>query len=329
MEKTKKRLFYSALIALIYIIIINGYAIYKNQFITSNVIENISNIILLILSIFGIVYFFILSRSKLDLNEHRKMIMFISIIFFILDIISGVLGFISYNDLDVVKKEKRELPKLEDVKGYNKYIYLLALIICLFILFVLSDYLKGIIGFITVYLSILIIMVFVFRKQLIRDFKVFKEYFKEYNALVLKTWGKALLIIVIINLIISITTGIDNATNQESLELLFKKMPILVAILSMFYAPIAEELMFRGVFRKFLKNKWLFILISGYTFGIIHVIDDFQSYSELLYIFVYGTLGCFLASLYYKTNNICTNMYFHFLQNTLSVIGMILLYFIG
>ena len=66
----------------------------------------------------------------------------------------------------------------------------------------------------------------------------------------------------------------------------------------MIYAPITEELMFRGIFRKFIKNKWLFIFISGLLFGAAHVLDDFQSIGELLYIFVYGSLGCFLAYVY-------------------------------
>lgn len=328
MEKNRKRLFYASIIMLIYTIIVFGYAAIEKILITDNKFETIANMIQLILSLFGIIYFLVLAfNKKIDLNKHRKMIMFISIVFFIVDIISGIFGFMVYGELDSKKKEKRELPVLDDVKDYNKYIYLIALIVCLLILFVISNYLKGIGGFVTTYVSILFIMIFVFRKRLVRDFKVFKEYFKEYNVLVLKTWGKSLLVVLILNLTISIITGVDNATNQENLQTLFNKIPILIAVLSMVYAPLAEELMFRGVFKKFLKNKWAFILTSAFTFGLIHVIDDFQSYAELLYIFVYGALGYFLASLYYKTNNICTNIYFHFIQNTFSVIGMILLYF--
>ena len=104
-------------------------------------------------------------------------------------------------------------------------------------------------------------------------------------------------------------------------------MPILVAILSMFYAPIAEELMFRGTIRKFIKNKKTFILVSGILFGLLHVIDDSKTLAEFSYVIVYSVLGIYLSTLYAKTNNLCTNIFMHFLQNTLSVIGMLLLTF--
>ena len=159
------------------------------------------------------------------------------------------------------------------------------------------------------------------------DCKIFKEYFREYNILILKTWGKALVTIIIINLIIQIFTNESSATNQKNLQEMFNTLPIAVAALSIIYAPIVEESLFRGVIRKFINNKYLYIIFSGVLFGALHVIDDFQTVQELLYIFVYSALGMYLASLYYKTNNICTNMYMHFLQNTLSVVGMLLLKF--
>ena len=181
-------------------------------------------------------------------------------------------------------------------------------------------------GFI-IYIVLLVGTIIVFGRQMLHDFKIFKEYFREYNILILKTWGKALVTIIIINLIIQIFTNESSATNQKNLQEMFNILPIAVAALSIIYAPIVEESLFRGVIRKFINNKYLYIIFSGVLFGALHVIDDFQTVQELLYIFVYSALGMYLASLYYKTNNICTNMYMHFLQNTLSVVGMLLLKF--
>lgn len=329
MTKIKKQLFFSSVLMIIYTIIILIYELRNNKLITSNMFDNIVNISQLVVSTFGIIVFLIFSlNKKIVLSKHSKLIMFISILFFIINIVSGILGFIVYGNLDIVKEDKKELPKLKLIQGYNKYIYLFALIFCLIILFSPITIIKGIPGLLFNYAIILFIMIFIFRKQLKRDFNVFIKNFKGYNSLVIKTWIKSLVLLIIISLSIQIITGMNSSTNQETLNKLFNKLPILTALLATLYAPIAEELMFRGIFRKFLNNKWLFILVSGFSFGIVHVIDDFQSVSELLYIFVYGSLGCFLTSLYYKTNNICTNIYFHFLQNSLSVIGMILLYLV-
>ena len=322
MKKNKDKLLISAIIMIIYTVFSFLYLVRKGEFITGDKVKLIGNILQLVITFIGCTYFIVLYNSKIDLKKHKNFILFFSIIFFIIDIISGVLGYIVYKDLSDYKK--RDLPVLEDVKGYNKYIYLIALAVCLIILFVISNYVKTLIGSILIYVSILFIMTFVYRKRLVRDFKKFKEYFREYNSLVLKTWGLSLLTLIFLSLIITFITNLDNATNQESLNEMFKKVPFLVAFLTMIYAPISEELMFRGVFKEFIKNKWAFILISGFVFGAVHVIDDFQSYSELLFILVYSSLGCYLAYLYQKTNNIFSNIYFHFLQNTLSILIMFL-----
>ena len=98
--------------------------------------------------------------------------------------------------------------------------------------------------------------------------------------------------------------------------------------MALILAPFMEELLFRGIIRKVFNNGYLFIIISGLIFGILHVIDDFKSPKELLYILVYSVLGFFMAGVYKKTNNIFTNMLFHFTQNALAVLAMILTIFI-
>ena len=177
------------------------------------------------------------------------------------------------------------------------------------------------------YALIFILMISVYFKQLKHDFKIFKEYFREYSSLVFKTWGKALVVTMIISLILQIVTGVEKANNQINLQESFKTMPVFIALLSTLYAPIAEELMFRGTIRKFIKNKKAFILVSGILFGLLHVIDDSKTLAEFSYVIVYSVLGMYLSTLYVKTNNLCTNIFMHFLQNTLSVIGMLLVTF--
>ena len=242
---------------------------------------------------------------------------------FFINIISGILGFIVYSKEN--KKNMRPLPTLEIEHNYKWYVYLGVFLVCMGIMFGLSRLFTKRIHSIGAYIFMLSMLIFIFRKDLKRDFSYFKKYFREYSSGVFKIYGISLLVLAILNISIRLYTGLDNPTNQSALNDMFKSVPIFVIILAVIYAPIAEELMFRGIFRKFINNKWLFILTSGILFGLAHVIDDFKNVKELLFILVYSSLGCFLSSLYYKTNNIFTNIMFHFIQNSLAVIGMIII----
>lgn len=326
MDSNRKKLLWSVVLMILYFLIL----FYMGEVFTKNKFDTIMNLIIIFISFIGIIYECILIfNKKIDLNKHKIGIIICSIYFFITNIISGILGFSVNNNLkNINKKEKREIPEIELKEYTNKYICLIAMIVCLSILIFGGEFISNFWMLVAFYAIIIILMVSVFFKQLVHDFKIFKNYFKEYSALVFKTWGKALVLIMIVTIIIQLITGKTQANNQIALQNSFKSTPVFIAILAMFYAPISEELMFRGVFRKFIKNKKLFIIISGVVFGLMHVIDDSKTIAEFSYVFVYSILGIYLSSIYAKTNNLCTNIFMHFIQNTLSVLGMILLTFI-
>ena len=324
MDNSRKKLLWSVILVILYFLLV----FYIGGFNVKDKTELIINIITIVLSVIGIVYECILIfNKKIDLNKHKNGVLACSIYFLLVNIISGVMGFSVTKELNGNKKERRELPEIELKEYTNKYICLIAFIICLGILLFGSKIITKFWMLIVFYVVILSLMIGVFYKQLIHDFKIFKSYFKEYFVLILKTWGKALVLIMITTIIIQIITNTTQANNQIALQNSFNSNPVFIAILAMFYAPIAEELMFRGVFRKFIKNKKLFIIVSGVVFGLMHVIDDSKTLAEFSYVFVYSILGIYLAGIYAKTNNLCTNIFMHFMQNTLSVIGMILLMF--
>ena len=324
MDNNRKKLLWSIILVILYFLL----AFYIGGFNVKDKTEVIIITITIVLSVIGIVYECILIfNKKIDLNKHKNGVLACSIYFLLVNIISGVMGFSVTKELNGNKKERRELPEIELKEYTNKYICLIAFIICLGILLFGSKIITKFWMLIVFYVVILSLMIGVFYKQLIHDFKIFKSYFKEYFVLILKTWGKALVLIMITTIIIQIITHTTQANNQIALQNSFNSNPVFIAILAMFYAPIAEELMFRGVFRKFIKNKKLFVIVSGVVFGLMHVIDDSKTLAEFSYVFVYSILGIYLAGIYAKTNNLCTNIFMHFMQNTLSVIGMILLMF--
>lgn len=324
MDNSRKKLLWSVILVILYFLLV----FYVGGFNVKDKTELIINVITIVLSVIGIVYECVLIfNKKIDLNKHKNGVLACSIYFLVVNIISGVIGFSVTKELNGNKKERRELPEIELKEYTNKYICLIAFIICLGILLFGSKIITKFWMLIVFYVVILSLMIGVFYKQLIHDFKIFKSYFKEYFVLILKTWGKALVLIMITTIIIQIITNTTQANNQIALQNSFNSNPVFIAILAMFYAPIAEELMFRGVFRKFIKNKKLFVIVSGVVFGLMHVIDDSKTLAEFSYVFVYSILGIYLAGIYAKTNNLCTNIFMHFMQNTLSVIGMILLMF--
>lgn len=324
MDNSRKKLLWSVILVILYFLLV----FYIGGFNVKDKTELIINVITIFLSVIGIVYECVLIfNKKIDLNKHKNGVLACSIYFLVVNIISGVIGFSVTKELNGNKKERRELPEIELKEYTNKYICLIAFIICLGILLFGSKIITKFWMLIVFYVVILSLMIGVFYKQLIHDFKIFKSYFKEYFVLILKTWGKALVLIMITTIIIQIITNTTQANNQIALQNSFNSNPVFIAILAMFYAPIAEELMFRGVFRKFIKNKKLFVIVSGVVFGLMHVIDDSKTLAEFSYVFVYSILGIYLAGIYAKTNNLCTNIFMHFMQNTFSVIGMILLMF--
>ena len=323
MDKKKLLLLIASIFTLMYVGLNIILGIATNSLVTNNQVLNIFYIVFFSLLIIGSIFFLYLVVSKKDMSRFRIPILLFSIVMFINNVISGILGFIVFFKTN--KKKLRELPKLDSRMNNKWYIYLFSFLLCLFIIFGIPYFNVDKVFKYSLYLFMIVFLLIVFYKDLKRDIKYFFKYFREYNAYVVKMYLFSLLSLLILTVSIKLTVNVENSTNQVSLMEQFKEMPLLIAFLSIIYAPFVEEIIFRGIIRKFIKNKWIFIIISGLLFGVAHVIDDFQSVGELLYIFVYGSLGCFLAAIYHKTNNIFTNMYFHFIQNTLAVICIIIL----
>jgi hypothetical protein len=323
MEKNRKLLLISSILMIVYLIPNILVSIFVG--IGNNTFIKVFNISMYVLSVIGIVIFMYYTFSKK--NIHRGLEFFISIIFFCMNIVSGVLGFIYFNKTSTYKK--RELPKLEIQYNHKKIVYILAFLLSMVLMFIVPIFIKNKIVDIAIDASVFIMMILLFYKDLKRDFKAFKEYFREYNSFVWKMFGISIAVMFVLAISIKLYTGINSPTNQVKLLEMFRVKPLYIIFLAMIYAPITEELLFRGIIRKVFNNKYLFIIISGVLFGALHVVDDFQSISELLYILVYSSLGIFMASTYYKTNNLFTDIYFHFIQNTLAVLAMILLSLLG
>lgn len=81
--------------------------------------------------------------------------------------------------------------------------------------------------------------------------------------------------------------------NQALIEELMASAPAMMIISTSIFAPIEEELLFRGAIRKVIKNKKVFIFVSGLIFGLMHVTG---SITLLLEILLLGMVLSFILS---------------------------------
>ena len=175
-------------------------------------------------------------------------------------------------------------------------------------------------------ISLTLIIVYIYRKDIIPNFKDFIKnnilYFKKY----IKYWFLMLALMISSNLIVTIFTSSEIAANQESIIETLKKAPIYTFIITVFVAPILEELVFRLSFRKiFAHTNTLFILFSGLIFGGMHVIGSYEHLSDLLFIIPYSLPGFIFAYIYIKSKNICVPISLHFIHNGIMLSLQILL----
>lgn len=78
--------------------------------------------------------------------------------------------------------------------------------------------------------------------------------------------------------------GIEYVTseNQSIIEELQNSAPLLMAFSVTFLAPISEEIIFRGMLGKVIKNKKVLIPVSGLIFGLMHVTGSVTILFEIL-----------------------------------------------
>lgn len=171
-----------------------------------------------------------------------------------------------------------------------------------------------------------LIIIYIYKKDIIPDFKNFfrniKKYFKEY----IRYWFMMLILMVTSNLIVTLFTTTDIANNQADIIDTLKVAPIYTFIITVFVAPILEELVFRLSIKKIFGNiNFLFILFSGLIFGSMHVIGNYENLIDLLFIIPYSIPGFIFAYVYTKSKNICVPMGLHFIHNGIMMSMQILL----
>lgn len=170
-------------------------------------------------------------------------------------------------------------------------------------------------------LIILIILIFIYKDTLVKNFKnFFNKNISENLELSFKYWLLGFGIMIVSNLILTVVTNGGIAGNEESVRKLIDIAPLYMLFDVAIYAPITEELIFRKSIRDFISNDFIYCLVSGIIFGGLHVVSAINTPIDILYIIPYSALGISFAALYTKSNNIFSSMSMHALHNTIAIL---------
>ena len=154
-----------------------------------------------------------------------------------------------------------------------------------------------------------------------------KSYFKNFKKnfeTSFKYWLAGLAVMYISNLFITFVLNKQLAGNEETVRNYLVTLPLLMTFDAAICAPINEELTFRKSFKEIFPSKWVFVIMSGLIFGLLHVASYIETFSDIIYLIPYSALGIAFALLYYKTDNIFSSITMHSIHNLLATLLVLL-----
>lgn len=128
---------------------------------------------------------------------------------------------------------------------------------------------------------------------------------------------------ILLNSLAAYLSQVDQSVNQTSLIEYLKHLPWLILFQALFYAPIIEEIMFRGLLYRFFHrySRFWAIFVSSLLFGFAHVSGSLftGNFNDLWFLPTYMVLGYFLALAYERTDSLYTSMTLHLLNNLIGL----------
>lgn len=166
-------------------------------------------------------------------------------------------------------------------------------------------------------LIILALLLLFIKKKVVPPCKLNKISFKTILYIAIFCFGTAVIMGILVGLLTLIFPSYKEISNlmQESHTSIFKLFVIVV------FAPIFEEIFFRGVIFGYLKKNYnivLAIILQALVFGILH-----GNIVQGIYAFI---LGVILALIYYYTNSLYSSIVFHLIFNLLGGVVIPILY---
>ena len=168
------------------------------------------------------------------------------------------------------------------------------------------------------------IFILIYRKTLVDDLKSYIKDFSNNCEIGIKYWIIGFGIMTLSNLFITYILNKDIAGNEQDVRNYLDLFPLFMVFNTVIYAPLTEELTFRKSIRDVIDNKWVYGLVSGLVFGMLHISSYMNNWTDLVYLIPYSSLGVAFALLYHKTDNIFSSITMHAGHNLLAVVVYLL-----
>lgn len=132
-----------------------------------------------------------------------------------------------------------------------------------------------------------------------------------------------------LNMAIILVTGMETSQNQQTVITELTQSPLQILLVTVVFAPIVEETVFRGAIFTQLRSRSGFVpaaLISGFLFGLLHVFNSLLTgnSADLIFIVVYGVMGYLLCQAEEQNQTLVSPILMHMLNNLISVIMILI-----
>lgn len=133
----------------------------------------------------------------------------------------------------------------------------------------------------------------------------------------------AVVFVQVIGIIFNYLPG--EAVNQQAIQAsLFSKYGFLMIFVTIVFAPLFEELIFRKAFFSLFKKEYVALVFTSLLFGLIHVVGETSLLGFLTNWITYSTSGFVLGYIYIKNNhNIWSSILIHAVYNAVAIVLML------
>ena len=171
---------------------------------------------------------------------------------------------------------------------------------------------------------ILLVLFLIYRKELLKEWTIFRNNIKDNIDIGFNYWVIGLIGMFVSNCILMYVFKTGQAANEQRVQSLIAALPFVMLINAGIIGPIIEEIVFRKSIKNIFNNKYVFIVVSGLIFGLVHVIGSATVWTDWLYVIPYACLGFSFAAAYSKTDTIYTPIACHMFHNLILTIVSII-----
>jgi len=149
----------------------------------------------------------------------------------------------------------------------------------------------------------LFVIIYIYKDILSKYYNNLKKNFKSNIINSIMIFAIGLFLYILFNTLFSVL-NVPVLSSQNSRIEIFKKVPIMFVLNTLFYYPVIEEIVFKMSFKEILKNKWYFIIVTGLLNAFFQIVFSMANITDLLYLLPYTIFFGSLSYIYYKTDNI-------------------------